>query len=85
MERTNWRLEPVFKMINDRLQDYGSPEDLVRNSMEPIFEVIDGDNHYKIWEDGHIEGFGDDVIVVNRIPVVTVPRTRGNSPPTSFL
>lgn len=36
--------------------------------MEPIFEIIDGDKHYKIYENGKIEGFNKGAIVFNRIP-----------------
>lgn len=33
----------------------------------PIFEVIDGDRHYKIWANGKVEGFNPDgVLIVNR-------------------
>lgn len=40
--------------------------------VEPIFEVhTAGGQAYRIWIDGHIEGFGEDTIVVNRIlPVI---------------
>lgn len=36
--------------------------------MQPIFEIIDGDKHYKIYENGKIEGFNKGAIVFNRIP-----------------
>jgi hypothetical protein len=32
---------------------------------EPIFEIIDGDRHYKVYLDGHVEGFGENAYVVN--------------------
>ena len=35
----------------------------------PIFEIIDGDKHYKIYENGDIEGFSEDAWIINRIPV----------------
>ena len=34
---------------------------------EPIFEVIVADKHYKIYENGRIEGFEPGAIVKNRI------------------
>jgi hypothetical protein len=34
---------------------------------QPIFEIR-GDKSYKIWADGHIEGFAEPAIVINRIP-----------------
>lgn len=34
---------------------------------QPIFEIIDTDKHYKIWEDGKTEGFADSARVINRI------------------
>ncbi len=39
---------------------------------KPIFEVIDGDKHYKIWYNGDIEGFGEDATVLNLIPAVMI-------------
>jgi len=34
----------------------------------PIFEVVDGERHYKIWANGRTEGFNPEgVFVVNRI------------------
>ena len=33
----------------------------------PIFEIIDGDKHYKIYENGDIEGFSKDAWIINRI------------------
>ena len=35
----------------------------------PIFEIIDGDIHYKIYENGDIKGFSEDAWIINRIPV----------------
>lgn len=40
----------------------------------PIFEVTDGDKHYKIWYNGEIEGFGEDATVINRIPTVMIKK-----------
>ncbi len=34
---------------------------------EPIFEVIDGDKHYKIYANGQIKGFDKGALVNNRI------------------
>ncbi|MCK5608680.1 hypothetical protein KAR91_42780 [Candidatus Pacearchaeota archaeon] len=48
--------------------------------MEPIFEVIDGDKHYKIYENGEIEGFGDDVTIFNRIPTVFATKLANKNP-----
>lgn len=31
----------------------------------PIFEIIDGDKHYKIWEYGKIEGFSEKAHIRN--------------------
>ncbi len=42
--------------------------------MRPIFEIIDGDNHYKIFENGTIDGFPVDIQVINRIPIVLAER-----------
>jgi hypothetical protein len=37
---------------------------------QPIFEIIDRDKHYKIWENGKTEGFSDSAKITNRIPMV---------------
>jgi hypothetical protein len=34
---------------------------------EPIFEIIDGNKHYKIWENGKTGGFPNSAKVINRI------------------
>jgi hypothetical protein len=36
--------------------------------MKPIFEIIDGKKHYKIYENGQIEGFRQNAVVFNRLP-----------------
>ena len=42
---------------------------------KPIFEVIGIDKHYKIFYDGHIDGFPEeDLIVINRFPTVLAER-----------
>jgi len=41
----------------------------IREMTEPIFEVIDGDKHYKIYENGRIEGFPSGCTVINGIPI----------------
>lgn len=37
---------------------------------EPVFEVRDGAKIYRIWVSGQVEGFGNDPVVVNRIPAL---------------
>lgn len=38
---------------------------------QPILEVIDGNNHYRIFADGRVEGFSDEAIfVINNIPAL---------------
>jgi hypothetical protein len=40
-------------------------------SVTPAFEVIRPDGHaYRVWEDGRIEGFDGNPIVINRIPAI---------------
>ncbi len=41
---------------------------------QPIFEIIYEDNHYKIYENGTIEGFPDGGCVVNKIQIVLAQR-----------
>jgi hypothetical protein len=36
----------------------------------PIFEVIKGGNHFAIYANGDVEGFGDSPYVTNRIPLL---------------
>jgi hypothetical protein len=37
----------------------------------PIFEIIDGDKHYKIWANSKVEGFNPDgLFIVNRIAAI---------------
>lgn len=36
-------------------------------SEKPAFEVICGDHAYRVWADGHVEGFPDNRIIINRI------------------
>jgi hypothetical protein len=36
---------------------------------KPIFEIVDGDKHYKVYENGTIEGFSKDVYIINRIQI----------------
>ena len=35
-----------------------------------LFKVIAGGREYVIYDDGKVEGFGDDPIVINRFPVL---------------
>lgn len=35
--------------------------------MEPIFELVDGDRHYRIYANGNVEGVEGDGIIINRI------------------
>lgn len=39
-------------------------------TVRPIFEVFNRDHskHFKIYEDGGIKGFGNDMCIINRIP-----------------
>lgn len=46
------------------------PQDSAKLSDRPAFEVRGPDNHYKIWADGRIEGFGKSTMIINRIPVL---------------
>ena len=39
---------------------------------EPIFEIFDGDKHYKIYINGRVEGFDSTVQVINQIPFLNV-------------
>ncbi len=41
---------------------------------QPIFEIIYKDNHYKIYENGTIEGFPEGGCVVNKIQIVLAQR-----------
>lgn len=40
----------------------------------PIFEVESGDKHYKIYENGTIDGFPKDAFIINRIQIVFFER-----------
>ena len=40
----------------------------------PIFEIRTKDNHYKIYENGTIEGFPLDSYIINRIQIVLATR-----------
>ena len=44
----------VFKEMNDMCE-------------EPIFEIVDGDKHYKLWQNGKAEGFSKYALIINRI------------------
>jgi len=35
--------------------------------VKPIFEIIDGDKHYKVYANGEIEGFGKDATIINSV------------------
>ncbi len=41
---------------------------------EPIFEIKHGDNHYKIYENGMIEGFPEGCYIVNRIQIAMLDK-----------
>lgn len=52
---------------------------------DPIFEILDNGKHYKIWADGRVEGFSENAIISNAIPVVldyVFVRARHDLPPT---
>lgn len=36
-------------------------------NLKPVFEIMDGARHYKVFASGRTEGFSRDVIVCNRL------------------
>ncbi len=53
---------------------YTKESDMTVKGDKAIFEVIDEDKHYRIYENGKVEGFGEGAIILNRIPVVFAQR-----------
>ena len=41
---------------------------------QPIFEILHKDNHYKIYENGAIEGFPEGCCAINGIQIVIAQR-----------
>lgn len=48
----------------------------------PVFEIRDGDKHYKIYESGWIEGFGENACVYNYLYKLCSPRISEHFIPT---
>ena len=36
---------------------------------QPVFEILYENNHYKVYDDGKLEGFPAEGVIINRIPV----------------
>jgi len=65
---------------------FKEPVKEAKPNAEPIFELRypSGAHTYKIWANGHIEGFSEGLVVINRIPQL-LARTEENFPPPVSL
>ncbi len=64
---------PLFECAVCKKQYYtekGAVGCIEKCDSSPIFEVTTDNNHWRIFENGVIEGFPEDAQVINRIPVV---------------
>jgi hypothetical protein len=42
----------------------------IRQGVIPIFEILSGDKHYRIYYSGRVEGFTERVSIINQFPLV---------------
>ena len=59
----------AIKTAREVLSEYHTPEVIT----EPVFEIhsSDGEQSWKIYESGEIEGFPEDVWIINRVIPLT--------------